>query len=217
MEKIVIIILIVCMTTLFSLLMYTINLLQNEKIVEEIPKGSIIAFYPKDKSYLIPIGWFVCDGTNNTPDLRNRFIIGAYKNVIGSFIGESEHILTNDQLPQHSHLYNKTQNAISGLPNETFLPVNVATFRSLRFSDYNNIFNKDTTYYTGGTSGKDGLIVNQDPNYVSINGISNLFPPDHKALNQKTTNTLAGVIETPNNPISLIPPSIYLLYIMKAF
>lgn len=25
----------------------------------------------------IPSGWFLCDGTNNTPDLRDRFIVGA--------------------------------------------------------------------------------------------------------------------------------------------
>jgi hypothetical protein len=25
----------------------------------------------------IPSGWYLCDGTNSTPDLRNRFIIGA--------------------------------------------------------------------------------------------------------------------------------------------
>jgi microcystin-dependent protein len=26
----------------------------------------------------IPSGWYLCDGTNSTPDLRNKFIIGAY-------------------------------------------------------------------------------------------------------------------------------------------
>jgi microcystin-dependent protein len=25
----------------------------------------------------IPSGWVLCDGTNSTPDLRNRFIVGA--------------------------------------------------------------------------------------------------------------------------------------------
>jgi microcystin-dependent protein len=25
----------------------------------------------------VPTGWFLCDGTNNTPDLRNRFVVGA--------------------------------------------------------------------------------------------------------------------------------------------
>lgn len=25
----------------------------------------------------IPNGWFLCDGTNGTPDLRNRFVVGS--------------------------------------------------------------------------------------------------------------------------------------------
>lgn len=28
-------------------------------------------------SNTVPDGWFVCDGTNGTPDLRNRFVVGA--------------------------------------------------------------------------------------------------------------------------------------------
>ena len=31
----------------------------------------------------IPSGWVLCDGTNSTPDLRNRFIIGAYSDDSG--------------------------------------------------------------------------------------------------------------------------------------
>lgn len=36
-----------------------------------LPKGSIIMF---DKSFSVPDGWNICDGTNNTPDLQNQFI-----------------------------------------------------------------------------------------------------------------------------------------------
>ena len=25
----------------------------------------------------IPTGWVLCNGTNSTPDLRNRFVVGA--------------------------------------------------------------------------------------------------------------------------------------------
>ena len=32
----------------------------------------------------IPSGWYLCDGTNNTPDLRNRFIIGANADDAGT-------------------------------------------------------------------------------------------------------------------------------------
>jgi hypothetical protein len=31
----------------------------------------------------IPSGWVLCNGSNSTPDLRNRFIIGAHSDVAG--------------------------------------------------------------------------------------------------------------------------------------
>lgn len=41
----------------------------------KVPKRGIIAFSGSVSE--IPRGWFLCDGTNGTPDLRDRFIIGA--------------------------------------------------------------------------------------------------------------------------------------------
>ena len=54
----------------------------------------------------IPVGWVLCDGENGTPDLRNRFIVGAgdkykYQDVGG----EDSHTLTIDEMPRHSHSY----------------------------------------------------------------------------------------------------------------
>jgi hypothetical protein len=40
-----------------------------------VPSGGIIMWSGSIAS--IPSGWFLCDGTNSTPDLRNRFIVGA--------------------------------------------------------------------------------------------------------------------------------------------
>lgn len=54
----------------------------------------------------IPNGWYLCDGTNSTPDLRNRFIVGSGDEyVIGDIGGEKEHKLTIDEMPSHSHSY----------------------------------------------------------------------------------------------------------------
>lgn len=40
-----------------------------------LPMGAIIMWWGRVDS--IPSGWFLCDGTNSTPDLRGRFVIGA--------------------------------------------------------------------------------------------------------------------------------------------
>jgi hypothetical protein len=40
-----------------------------------VPSGVILLW--SGSIATIPSGWFICDGTNSTPDLRNRFIVGA--------------------------------------------------------------------------------------------------------------------------------------------
>lgn len=52
----------------------------------------------------IPTGWALCDGENGTPNLRNRFIIGAGNNYnIGDIGGEETHTLSTTEMPSHSH------------------------------------------------------------------------------------------------------------------
>lgn len=40
-----------------------------------IPSGVIVMWSGSIAS--VPSGWYLCDGNNSTPDLRNRFIVGA--------------------------------------------------------------------------------------------------------------------------------------------
>ena len=50
----------------------------------DLPIGTIIA-YVGDLSK-IPSGWYLCDGTNGTPDLRDRFLEGVGNFSVKSFI-----------------------------------------------------------------------------------------------------------------------------------
>ena len=34
----------------------------------------------------VPTGWYICDGTNGTPDLRNQFIIGSLQDNAGQSV-----------------------------------------------------------------------------------------------------------------------------------
>lgn len=54
----------------------------------------------------LPLGWHFCDGTNNTEDLRGRFIVGKNPNdieydTVGKIGGLKEVSLTLGQLPSH--------------------------------------------------------------------------------------------------------------------
>ena len=73
----------------------------NNKI-NNLPQGSIIAWSPlriktskvenKVGSLQVPDGWVVCNGENNTPDLRNKFIMGASSiSEINSSSGAEKH------------------------------------------------------------------------------------------------------------------------------
>jgi len=59
----------------------------------------------------IPAGWVLCNGANDTPDLRNRFVVGAGDEyAVDANGGEKEHILTVGEMPAHSHNYPKDAN-----------------------------------------------------------------------------------------------------------
>lgn len=65
-----------------------------------IPTGGIIIW----SGSAVPDGWALCDGTNGTPDLRGRFVLGGSdSHAIGSVGGSEEVTLTEAQIPKHRH------------------------------------------------------------------------------------------------------------------
>lgn len=67
-----------------------------------VPKGSVIPWYGSLDD--IPNGFALCNGQNGTPDLRDRFIVGAGSSyVLGNIGGASSVILSYAQMPSHAH------------------------------------------------------------------------------------------------------------------
>ena len=72
--------------------------LETNKLNKMFSKGMIMAWYGKINE--IPKNWVICDGTNGTPDLRNRFIIGSSEIInFGTKGGSSSIKLQKSNLP----------------------------------------------------------------------------------------------------------------------
>ncbi len=82
-----------------------------------VPQGGIIMWSGSPTA--IPTGWALCDGTNSTPDLRGRFIVGyqagglttptiatnmeANYGAVNNTGGANTVTLTTAQIPAHNH------------------------------------------------------------------------------------------------------------------
>lgn len=98
------------------------NLANTEFVHNILPYGSIIMWYGRVSE--IPFGWKLCDGTNNTPDLRDKFVVGANRDRIYN-AGDTETVTVSDivgggaaststggksaiTLPYHEHAFTAT-------------------------------------------------------------------------------------------------------------
>jgi hypothetical protein len=67
-----------------------------------IPTGIISLWYGATGA--IPAGWYLCDGTNGTPDLRDRFVVGAGNSyAVGAFGGSANSVVVD-----HTHTATST-------------------------------------------------------------------------------------------------------------
>jgi hypothetical protein len=79
------------------------------------PSGGIIIWSGSSAS--IPSGWLLCDGSSSTPDLRNRFVVGATSTyAVGATGGSADAIVVSHTHtatvtdPGHLHTYNYPTN-----------------------------------------------------------------------------------------------------------
>lgn len=75
-----------------------------------IPAGCILLWSGSVAS--IPSGWALCDGTNSTPDLRNRFVVGAGDTYAVDATGGADTVsLSSSEIPSHTHTFSATTNS----------------------------------------------------------------------------------------------------------
>jgi microcystin-dependent protein len=88
-----------------------LNLLDGKTAQDFLPSGVILLW--SGSIATIPTGWVLCDGTNSTPDLRDRFVVGADADSGGDYApnatgGAASVTLTTSQIPAHSHTATST-------------------------------------------------------------------------------------------------------------
>jgi hypothetical protein len=94
-----------------------------------IPSGGIIIW--SGSAAAIPSGWYLCNGSNGTPDLRNRFVVGAGSTyAVGATGGSANAIVVSHTHSVsdsgHSHDLQKLGSAQAGTDNGG-APISAAT------------------------------------------------------------------------------------------
>ena len=137
------------------------------------PSGGIIIWSGAVNQ--IPTGWVLCDGNNSTPDLRDRFIVGA--GTGGSYSpgntgGAASVTLSVAQMPSHSHSTNSHSHSFSGSGSHSHvLPVGRGGSQS-NISGYiaydrveqiqNNLSTQSASVTVSGTTGGESPNTNPD-------------------------------------------------------
>ena len=115
-----------------------------------VPRG-VIVMWSGEKGR-IPQGWALCDGKNGTPDLCDRFIVGAGgKYSVGNTGGEEKHKLSKSEMPNHYHLYPNDVTANEFIGNNH--NAGEAVFKDSNKKGYDRSGDDDTRVWKTGTAG----------------------------------------------------------------
>jgi len=147
-------------------------ILQNAPVSSPaLPTGAIILWSGSLGS--IPSGYVICDGTNSTPDLRDRFVIGAGSTyAVGATGGSADSIVVSHTHtatvtdPQHQHLTldqtaGVTQNVAVGSGGPAF----TAAYGSIQNSNYMTGKASTGISVSNASTGTSGTGANLPPYY----------------------------------------------------
>lgn len=137
-----------------------------------IPSGGIILWSGSTGS--IPAGWYLCNGSNGTPDLRDRFIVGAGNsyavNATGgtadSIVVSHTHTATSVVSdPGHVHPPLAPMTAFAGPPNSS-QPVRGDANQASNAATTGSAFTGITVATTNSSTGVSGTNANLPPYYA---------------------------------------------------
>lgn len=176
--------------------------------INDIQIGSICAW----NSTIIPEGWAICNGKKNTPDLTSRFILNEEKdNTLKQ--GGKNSIILKDIIPQHYHTYNFVQYICGNVNNCSYdedYSVNISDCNSVQVANGGDIFPIVAMCDNNGDKNNNNNCIfdNNNTNNVVYSATQPVnLPPPPAPYSKNQTN--------PPTSITLDPPHIKLIYIMK--
>jgi len=157
---------------------------------QAVPTGAILMW--SGSIATIPTGWLICDGTNGTPDLRSRFIVGAGSTYAVNATGGSADAIVV------AHTHTGTTGAMSA---------NASHSHGVTDPGHAHTNGADVFQYTAALGGNIGVQSNTGPAVTNIS--INAANTDHT---HNFTSNSTGSSGTNAN----LPPYLALAYIMKA-
>jgi len=132
-----------------------------------MPSGGIIIWSGSSAS--IPSGWLLCNGTSGTPDLRDRFIVGAGSTyAVGATGGSANAVLVShthtatSTVTDPGHFHDLPGNTSSGSIRQTQIGVNATSVLATSASKTTGI----TVGTTNSTEGVSATNANLPPYYA---------------------------------------------------
>ena len=157
----------------------------------------------------IPTGFVLCDGNNGTPNLTDRFIVGAGGAYSpGASGGSSTVTLSSSQLPSHNHSFSS-----SGTTNSAGSHFHYS-FRSGNHGQLQNGSNMNANNYPGSGTGRanlyEGYNINSSGSVANVGKTSDHSGHQHGFSVSGTTGSTGSGSSIENRP-----PYYALCYIMK--
>lgn len=171
-----------------------------------VPSGAIILW--SGLASEIPSGWALCNGNNGTPDLRDRFVVGAGgKYTVGTKGGKEE----IDQVPAHTHGVGNLSVSTAGGHSHTGTTASSGAHTHTAFDIRNFAGSSETQRYqaTFQSSGIPGTLRTTD----SAGAHTHTFTT---STNGAHTHDLTGNTASAGKAtVDIRPPFYALCYIMK--
>ena len=169
-----------------------------------------------------PSGWAICNGQNGTPDLRDRFIVGAGSAyAINNTGGANSVTLTESQIPSHNHSFsgssshshtvNNHTHSFSGSGSNTHSHNIFAT----NFNDHNDSARRIQNGRNDSTSSHSNNNFNTDNATISIS-ISGTTGGSSPGTNSQTVSISGNTgNQGGGQPVDIRPKYYALMFIMK--